>query len=138
MLPLFLIRRRLLADRRLLGQWGERFCEARLLRKGWRTFAKAYKTADGEIDLVMVEPDGGIVFIEVKTRAGEDFAPAETAIDYKKKLRMTCTAKQMIKKYNLFDRPLRFDVAVIIIRTTGKPEFRYYQNAFKPIFSPIP
>ncbi len=66
---MFLNRRKLLADRKLLGQWGEKRCRKFLKSKGFKKLARSFSCKRGEIDLVMVAPDGGIVFVEVKTRA---------------------------------------------------------------------
>ncbi len=53
------------------GQWGERLAEAFLKRRGWRTIERNSRPckddARCEIDLVMSTPQGGVVFVEVKT-----------------------------------------------------------------------
>ena len=72
---LCLRRRKLLTDKARLGRWGEKRCESFLRRKGLKTLARNYSCKMGELDLVMVDTDGAIVFVEVKTRAGEDLTP---------------------------------------------------------------
>ena len=77
MLGLFFNRNKLLADIKLLGKWGERQCEKFLKRKGFKTLTRNFTCKAGEIDLVMVDSDRSIVFVEVKTRTDEEFAPTE-------------------------------------------------------------
>ena len=38
--------------------------------------------------MIMVDSDGTLVFVEVKTRANEDFSPSESAVTKAKKTRM--------------------------------------------------
>ena len=74
MLGLIFQRSKLLKDIKLLGKWGERQCEKFLKRKGLKTLTHNYACKAGEIDLIMVDSDRSIVFVEVKTRADEAFA----------------------------------------------------------------
>lgn len=128
----FLRRRKLLSDRAKLGQWGEN-CAERLLRgKGLRVLARNVSCKTGELDLVMVDSDGTLVFVEVKTRADEGFAPAEAAITSAKKRRMIRAARYFLTSHDLRDRLYRFDVVAIILGHSGRPEIRHYENAFAP------
>jgi len=77
---LLLNRTRLLADPKRLGKWGEKRCESFLKKKGLKTLARNYASKTGEIDLVMVDGDRSIVFVEVKTRTGEDLTAAESVV----------------------------------------------------------
>ena len=132
MFALLFNRRRLLADAKKLGAWGEKRCEKFLKSKGCKTIARNYSCAMGEIDLIVADPRGAIVFVEVKTRRNEDFAQAQSAVNYRKRKRMIRTANHFLKKYRVNDKPLRFDVVAIILGPKGDPEIRHYQNAFLP------
>jgi putative endonuclease len=123
-------RRRLLADRGRLGQWGERRCEKFLKNKGFRKLARNFSCKAGEIDLVMVDADGSIVFVEIKTRADEDFGPAESAVTAAKKARMSRAARYFLATHNIENRPFRFDVVTIVVGQKGRPQIRHYENAF--------
>jgi len=78
----------------------------------------------------MAGGDGTIVFVEVKTRADEVFADAESAITEVKKNRMAKAARYFLSINKIEDRSCRFDVVVVL---TGKKQsqFRHYENAFK-------
>ena len=60
-----------------------------LKRKGLKTLTRNYASKAGEIDLIMVDSDRSIVFVEVKTRADEEFTPTESVITKPKMDRMT-------------------------------------------------
>ena len=49
-------------------------------KKGLKTLTRNYACKAGEIDLIMVDSDRSIVFVEVKTRTDEEFAPTESVI----------------------------------------------------------
>ena len=132
MLPFGFYRRRLLADAKLLGRWGEKRCRRFLRKKGFRIITSNYKPKGGEIDIVAAEPDGRIVFVEVKTRRDEKFAAAQSAVTPKKQKRMVIAARQFVRKYKLQDKPLRFDVVAVILGEKGAPEIRHYESAFRP------
>ena len=104
-----------MADRKLLGRWGERRSEKFLKRKGLKTLTRNFTCKTGEIDLVMVDADRTIVFVEVKTRADESFGPSESAITAGKKAKMIRTARYFLATNEIEDRPLRFDVMTVIL-----------------------
>ena len=127
---MLLNRKRLLADRELLGRWGERRCEKFLKRKGFKRLVRNFSCKSGEIDLVMADIDGGIIFVEVKTRANEDFAPAESAITAAKKNRLSRAGRYFLAVNNIAGRPCRFDVVTIVLGRLGAEQIKHYENAF--------
>jgi putative endonuclease len=114
-----------------LGRWGETQACRFLQKKGFTTIARNWRFGKGELDLVMA--DGrAIVFVEVKCRTDEDFAPAIVSITANKKRTLLRTAKCFLRKYNISDRPLRFDVVTVVLDDADKPQIRHYRNAFVP------
>ena len=130
MMGWLLNRRRLLADAKVLGRWGEKRCEKFLISKGLKTLVRNFSCKTGEIDLVMVDSDGSIVFVEVKTKAAETFEPPESSITAPKKARLARTARYFLATHNIENRPFRFDVVTIVLGQTGPAQIRHYQNAF--------
>jgi len=128
----FFRRHRLLTDRARLGRWGERRAERLLRRKGLKTLVRNFSCKGGELDLIMVDRDGTLVFTEVKTRSDETFAPAEASVTAGKRQRMIRAMRYFLASHGLQDRPCRFDVITIILGRTGRPEIRHYENAFTP------
>ena len=129
---MLLNKRRLLADIKLLGRWGEKYCQRFLKRKGLKKLARNFSCKTGEIDLIMVDIDGTIVFVEVRTRADESFGPAESSITFAKKAKLLRTAQYFLATHNIENRPFRFDVVTIVLAPTGRPLLRHYDNAFVP------
>jgi putative endonuclease len=129
---MLLNRRKLLADRKRLGRWGEKRSEKFLKSEGLKTLARNFSCKTGEIDLVMVDGDGSIVFVEVRTKADESFSPPEESITQPKRARLLRTARYFLAAHKIEDRPLRFDVVTVVLGQVGRPQIRHYQNAFVP------
>jgi putative endonuclease len=123
-------RNKLLADIKLFGRWGERQCEKFLRKKGLKTLTRNFTCKAGEIDLIMVDSDRSIVFIEVKTRTDEEFSPTESVITTTKMDKMAHTARYFISSYDIENRPYRFDVVTVTLGQRGPAEFRHYKNTF--------
>ncbi len=117
-------------DRNKLGRWGENYCRKFLESKGLRTLCRNYSCKAGEIDLIMVDKNGTIVFVEVKTRTDENFQPVESVITETKKRHLIRTAKWFLKAERIEERPMRFDVVSIVADETL--QLRHYENAFVP------
>ncbi len=124
------VRRRLLADPKRLGRWGQNKAEAFLKRRRLRTLARNFAGTNGELDLVMGDWDGTIVFVEVKTRRDEKFMPALAAVNAEKRRHITRTAKCFLRQFKISNRPLRFDIVTVILGDRGKPKIQHYPNAF--------
>ena len=129
---MLLNRPKLLADPKRFGRWGEKRCEKFLKRKGLKKLTQNFSCKTGEIDLIMADIDGTIVFVEVKSRADETFAAAEDAITSIKKTRMSRAARYFLAVNNIVDRPFRFDVVTIILNCRGREKITHYKNAFVP------
>lgn len=123
-------KQRLLVDPNLLGRWGEKRCEGFLKRKGLRALTQNFNCKTGEIDLVMVDTNRAIVFVEVKTRADEDFTPTEELVTNAKKDKMYRTARYFLAIHNIGNRPYRFDIVTVVLGRTGRPRITHYKNAF--------
>jgi putative endonuclease len=115
---------------RLLGRWGQKQCENFLKKEGYKTLTKNFSCRTGEIDLIMASGSGTVVFVEVKTRANENFVDAEAAVTWAKKQRMRRAANLFVKKHKLDNLPLRFDVVIVMADRNGKAKMRHYENAF--------
>ena len=86
-----------------------------LLRSGLKLVARNYRTpgrGGGEIDLVMREPDGTIVFVEVRRRASRAYGGAAGSIGFMKQRRIVFAARHFIMR--LAKEPsCRFDVVTV-------------------------
>ncbi|GGF33010.1 UPF0102 protein [Aliidongia dinghuensis] len=83
--------------------------------KGYRIVARRYKTAAGEIDLI-VRRGRVLVFVEVKARA--DFRAAADAVSPRQQHRIARAASQFLAtRPDLADLDQRFDALLIVRRT---------------------
>jgi putative endonuclease len=125
-------RRKLLSDRARLGRWSEKRCERFLNAKGLKTLTRNYRCKVGELDLVMVDTDGSIVFVEVRSRAEGSPVPPEATITRTKRTHISRAARYFLAAHNIEDRPLRFDVVTLVLGRSGPPQIQHYPNAFVP------
>jgi putative endonuclease len=123
-------RRRLLSDRTALARWGERRAMKFLKKLGLTTLARNYLCKTGELDLVMTEPDGTIVFVEVKTRTNRDIAEPEDSITASKKHKLSSATQYFLKTHKIENHPCRFDVVAITLDQRGPENIKHYRSAF--------
>ena len=101
-----------------LGRWGEQLAESHLVKAGARVLARNYRSEPGEIDLV-IEHDGDIVAVEVKTRTDLDLEAPEEAVTRWKLRRMTRGLETYAMDNDLLDRHWRLDVVAIELDAEG-------------------
>ncbi|MDR7379775.1 putative endonuclease [Rhodoferax ferrireducens] len=88
---------------------------AHLQAQGLRLLERNYRTpgrGGGEIDLVMREPDGTVVFVEVRQRASAAFGGAAASISAAKQKRIVFAARSYLLRLHT-PPPCRFDVVLI-------------------------
>jgi putative endonuclease len=99
-------------QRQTLGKLGEDRAVRELERRGYAILARRYRTRHGEIDIV-ADDDGTIVFVEVKTREGEEHGGAAAAVAVHKQRRLTSMAVDYLTRNRVTNRACRFDVVAI-------------------------
>ena len=102
--------------RTALGRRGEAHAAHFYRQRGATIIAANVRYAVGELDLVVREADGTIVFVEVKTRTTVDFGLAE-AVDRRKLTRMRKAAVQWLDGQPL--AAVRFDVVALLVSGEG-------------------
>jgi len=88
---------------------------AHLLGQGLRLLARNYRTpgrGGGEIDLVMRDRDGTLVFVEVRRRASGRFGGAAASVGATKQRRIVFAARHYLLRLRE-PPPCRFDVISI-------------------------
>ncbi len=79
-----------------LGSWGERQARLHLETNGYRVLATNYRCRTGEVDIVASQGDE-LVFVEVKTRRGNDFGHPEESITPAKAERLAAVAEEFLQ-----------------------------------------
>ncbi len=85
---------------------------AHLRARGLALLERNYRTpgrGGGEIDLVMRDRDGTLVFVEVRKRAGRSFGGAAASIGWQKRRRIVFAARHYLMRLPS-PPPCRFDV----------------------------
>ncbi|MFT3719109.1 YraN family protein [Pseudorhodoferax sp.] len=97
------------------GDAAEAQALALLERAGLRLVARNYRTpgrGGGEIDLILREPDGTLVFVEVRRRASLSHGGAAASIGVAKRRRIVFAARHYLMRLPALP-PCRFDVLVL-------------------------
>jgi putative endonuclease len=90
-----------MASHNILGQIGEEEACRFLIRKGYTLLDRNWRIGHYEIDII-AEWYGEIIFVEVKTRSNEDFAPALAAVDEEKLQNLRLAAGHYLHIHSLF------------------------------------
>jgi len=119
-------------DRAELGRRGEKMASRFLKKLGYAILATNYECPGGEIDLIALDGEE-VVFVEVKTRTGEQAADVEEAVNPVKQRRLAMAARHYLAcTPAAADRPCRFDILGIICGEQGDPKIRHIADAFVP------
>ena len=115
----------------LAGAWGEAVAASYLQKKRYKLLASGYRCRFGEIDLIVTNGKY-LVFVEVKLRKSDRFAPGRAFVDRGKQERIRTTAELYLAQ-NPTKRQPRFDVAEVYApqgTATAQPKIVYLENAF--------
>ena len=102
-------------NRKQMGDAAEGLALRHLQRAGLRLLERNYRTpgrGGGEIDLVMRDADGTLVFVEVRARRGTDHGGAAASIGGVKRRRIVFAARHYLSQCAV-PPPCRFDVVLI-------------------------
>jgi len=101
-----------------VGDEAEALALAHLRRHGLELMQRNYRVARGpsaragEVDLVMRERDGTLVFVEVRSRLGSTFGGAAASVSATKRQRLIHAARHYVARLASVP-PCRFDVVAI-------------------------
>ena len=97
------------------GRAAEDQALAHLQRAGLRLVARNYRTpgrGGGEIDLIMQDASGALVFVEVRERADAAHGGAAASVTAAKRRRIVLAARHYLLRHGA-PPPCRFDVVAI-------------------------
>jgi putative endonuclease len=108
------LRRRRLANNH--GRMGEDAAHRYLRERGCTVVARNYRSRSGpgEIDLVAWH-GGSLVFVEVKTRASEEFGTPDRAVDEEKRSALERAAREYARRANVGWEQTRFDIVSVVL-----------------------
>ncbi len=97
------------------GQLAEDAALAHLQKQGLKLVERNYRTpgrGGGEIDLILRERDGSLVFVEVRSRSTAEFGGAGGSIGAIKQQRIVLAARHYLMRFAA-PPPCRFDVVLV-------------------------
>jgi putative endonuclease len=106
------------ATTKSVGDAGEALALAHLERHGLTLVQRNYRVAagpnarGGEVDLILRERDGTLVFVEVRARRSAAFGGAAASVSASKQRRLVLAAQHFLRRYSALP-PCRFDVVAI-------------------------
>lgn len=112
------------------GRRGEAAAALFYRRQGCELLAHNYRSRFGELDLVLREPDGTLVFCEVKTRGANSIARPAEAVDAAKRRRLVLTAQAYLQSTGQSEAPTRFDIAEVRPLDSGRWMVHIIRGAF--------
>ena len=112
------------------GRKGEAVAARYYQQRGCLLLAHDDRTRMGEIDLILREPDGTLVFCEVKTRQPDSLTTPAEAVTPAKQRRILRTAQLYLQHTNQSDQPMRFDVAEVTPLDSGRWMVHIIKGAF--------
>lgn len=100
----------------------------RLLRRNVRSPGRG----GGEVDLIMAESDGTVVFVEVRQRTHSDYGGAAASIGHAKQRRIVYAARHFLARLPKMP-PCRFDAVVVDGDLAGvqPPRIEWLRGAFE-------
>lgn len=110
-----------------IGRLGETIAKRYLEKKGYSIVDQNYKNKYAEIDLIAQDKDS-LVFVEVKTRIGEQFGSPEGALNKDKMQRLIRNAQayMAIKHY---DMSYRIDgICIVLDENKQVNRIDHYEN----------
>jgi putative endonuclease len=107
-------------SRKKLGDFGEQAAAAYLAKRGYEVLARKWRCAAGEIDLLL--RDGPtLVFVEVRTRRGDQLGPAEESVGRAKQAKLIALAYAYLEAADApADLPWRIDVIALHVDRSGR------------------
>ena len=111
------------------GRWGEKAAVHFLEEKGLKIIGQNWRSIHGEIDIIAKDADG-YVFVEVKTRGGDQFGFPENAVTKIKSIHLVSCILDYIEEKQI-EEEWRIDV-VSIRKIAKQPlEIKWFQNAIR-------
>lgn len=115
-------------QRQPLGDRGEAIAARHLRKLGFKVLIRNYRVRGGEIDII-ARQGNLLIFVEVKTRQSDDFAPPYRQVTFRKQKRLKRAAGVYMAHYD--HRPQhRFDIVSIVWPDQGQPQIEHIPAAF--------
>lgn len=111
------------------GARGEDLAHRFLQRRGYIVVARNYRPPSGRGEIDLVAWDGDVlVFVEVKTRASEEFGVPDRAVDREKQRLLDRAARDYSRRAGVPGDRVRFDIVNVVM--DDPPRLELIADAF--------
>ena len=107
------------------GEFGEETAKNYYLSLKCEILETNYRYKRCEVDLIVLQDDTLLIFVEVKNRSGKDFGEAETFVSEAQKNRIKEAAEEYIYAIN-WKKDIRFDIVCV----DPRGRFEVFEDAF--------
>lgn len=105
-------------NRRRLGEFGESVARTYLEKRGYAILQQNYRCSVGEIDIV-AEAGDYLVFVEVRTKRGQQFGLPEESITASKRAKLIELAHSYVQEHANLPELWRIDVVAVEVGKNG-------------------
>lgn len=102
-----------------IGKLGEDFVVDYLAKCGHSVLDRNWRIREGEIDIVTIDADGDLHFVEVKTRTSVAYGHPFEAINPIKAHRLQKLALAWLATHSCLGRDFSIDVAAVLVLSNG-------------------
>ncbi len=113
-----------------VGAYGERVAVAHLVAEGMVLLDRNWRCTAGEIDAILRDTDGTVVFCEVKTRRSARFGSPLEAVVAAKARRLRRLAAHWLAATGARPDLVRFDVVSVLPQPAGPARVEHLRGAF--------
>ncbi|MBI5183448.1 MAG: YraN family protein, partial [Nitrospinae bacterium] len=106
-------------ERLELGRKGEDIATRYLKEMGYKIIERNFRCPMGEIDLIASEK-GVLIFIEIRTRRSDSFAPPQLSVNRVKQQKIINSALNYLVRKRITGIDCRFDIITIIFSPDTK------------------
>ncbi len=112
------------------GRRGEDLAHRFLQSRGYRVVARNYRPPSGRGEIDLVAWDGPVLaFVEVKTRASEEFGAPDRAVDGDKERFLDRAARDYARRAGIPAAQVRFDIVNVVM--SDPPRLELISDAFR-------
>lgn len=112
------------------GYRGEQLAARFLTSNGYKILSANYKTYVGEMDIIAMDKNKLLCFVEVKTRSPGGLFPPADAVDLGKQQRLLSVARTYIKQSGVEFSKVRFDIIEVILKDLFNADINHIKDAF--------
>ena len=109
-----------------MGQRGEGVAADFLVSKGYQILHRNWRCGHREIDLIVLDPQGYLAFVEVKTRSSTEFGFPEAAVKGNKRQHFRQAGEIFLLNHPQYPT-LQFDVISVLFRGNQVTEVKHFE-----------